>query len=60
MPTSSELVRQKREAEAWDQRMAQLRAAEAAKPKAAAEVVEKPAPLLGADGEPIVAGPANG
>lgn len=58
MPTSSELVRQKREAEAWDQRMAQLRAAEASKPKTA--VVEKPAPLLGADGEPIVAGPSNG
>ena len=35
MPTSSELVRQKREAEAWEQRMAQLRAAEAAKKAAA-------------------------
>lgn len=59
MPTSSELVRRKREAEAWGARMAQLRAAEASKVKPV-EVVDKPAPLLGADGAPIVSGGGNG
>lgn len=42
MPTSSDLVKRKREAEAWEAQMASLRAAEAAKAPVVAEpVVEK-------------------
>ena len=56
MPTSSELVKQKRASEAWDEHMRQVRATEAAKPKVAPEPV---APLLGPDGQPLQE-PGNG
>ena len=61
MPTSSELVKQKREAEAWDAYMAGLRAAEAAKVAQPAPEPQAPAaPLLGPDGQPIASEQSDG
>lgn len=65
MPTSRELVAQKREREAWDAYMAGLRAAEAA--RVAQQSVQPPATetetasaILGPDGEPITPEPSDG
>lgn len=61
MPTSSELVRQKRERESWDAYMAGLRAAAAAQPAQQEPAPEpEPAPLLGPDGQPIAPEPSDG
>ena len=58
MTTSSEAVRQKREREAWDAQMAQIRAAEAAKVQP--QPAPQPEPLLGPDGQPITPEPSDG
>lgn len=63
MPTSSDLVKQKRAAEAWDAYMAGLRAAAAAQSvpqPAPSPEPEPPAPLLGPDGLPIAPEPSDG
>ncbi len=55
MPTSSELVKQRRATEAWDAYMAGLRAQSAAAPvqqQTSAPAEEKPPPVLGPDGQP--------
>lgn len=61
MPTSSELVKRKREAETWDAFMASLRAAEATKAAQPAPEPDPPvAPLLGPDGQPIAPESSDG
>lgn len=62
MPTSSELVKRKREAEAWEAQMASLRAQSVAAPgqQQVAPVDEKPAPVLGPGGQPAAKGSTDG
>ncbi len=60
MPTSSDIMKEKREREAWDAHMASLRAAEAAKVAPVPSAEPEPAPLLGPDGQPIPPEPSDG
>lgn len=61
MPTSSDLVKQKRAQDAWDAYMAGLRAAAAAQAMQPAPAPgPEPAPLLGPDGQPITPEPTDG
>ena len=60
MPTSSDLVKQKREREAWDAYMASLRAQTPAPVQQQAAPEPEPTPLLGPDGQPITPEPSDG
>lgn len=64
MPTSSEIVRQKREREAWDAYMAGLRAQSMTPTQQQAATVEQQpassALILGPDGQPLGKGSSNG